>query len=197
MKKEDKIVDIGTGFGKSCFELLSNAYKSVVGFDINQEGINFANRKLSELPKNIQARCSFQVQDALNTNFDPNSFDHGIMQAFLTTLTTPEHRQNALEEARRIIKPTGGLYLAVFIQTWFINKYRIKYEIGEEETNERGSFNVYNKETGEVEYMAHHYSERELSYLLKKTGFKIEEYTYEKFTTRSGNIVNGCVIYAK
>ena len=139
--------------------------------------------------------CRLLVEDALETNFKSGEFDVGIMQAFLTTITTPEDRLKALKEARRIIK--GGLYLAVFMQTWHNKKMREKYELGEKETGERGSFFAYNKKTGEMEYKAHHYSEYELVYLLEESGFKIESFQYEVFTTRSGNIVNGATIWAK
>ena len=135
--------------------------------------------------------------DALKTDFKDNYFDHGIMQAFLTTITTVEDRIKVLKEARRIIKPNGGLYLAVFIQTWHIEKYRKKYEKGERETGELGSFYAYDKNTGKLQYMAHHYTERELSYLFKNAGFKIEYFKYEVFTTRSGNKINGAVIYCR
>jgi hypothetical protein len=83
------------------------------------------------------------------------------------------------------------------MQTWHIDKYMKKYENGEKDTGELGSFYAYDKQTGQLQYMAHHYSERELSYLLKDAGFLIEYFKYEVFTTRSGNKINGAVIYCR
>lgn len=149
-----------------------------------------------ELPIGIKDLCKFDVRDALGTGYEDAEYDVGIMQAFMTTLTKPEYRNKALKEARRIINSDGGLYLAVFMQTWHKEKYLIKYEEGESETHELGSFNAYNIKTGEFQYQAHHYSERELVYLLRNSGFKIDSWEYKVFTTRSGNKVNGAVIWA-
>lgn len=191
------IVDIGCGYGKTSFELVSKGYGPIVGFDINPAGINFAKETLKNIPEQYKDMIKFEIRDALKTEFPDNSFDAGIMQAFLTTMTTPEDRLAALKETRRIIKPSGGLYIAVFVQTWHTEKYLKKYENGERETGERGSFYAYNKKTGELEYQAHHYSEHEIVYLLKEAGFSIIEFEYKKFTTRSGNKTNGAVIWAR
>jgi len=193
----ETIVDIGCGYGKTCFELIYKGYGQITGFDINDDGIKFAIGKLKQLPENLKNMCRFEIEDALETSYEDNSFDHGIMQAFMTTITTVEQRQVVLREARRIIKPSGGLYLAVFFQTWHIEKYMTKYEKGEKETGELGSFYAYNNKTGELQYMAHHYTERELTYLLLNAGFIIDHFNYETFTTRSGNKINGAVIYCK
>lgn len=190
------IVDIGCGFGKTCFELLSKNYSPVVGFDINDDGIAFAAQQLKSFSEEISNSCRFEVRDALNTNYEDNSFQVGIMQAFMTTLSKPEHRQKALTEARRIISKDGGLYIADFVQTWYSEKMLLKYEKGERETGERGTFNAYDKETGAFQYQAHHYTEHELVYLLRDSGFRIDTFQYHIFTTRSGNRVNGAVIWA-
>jgi len=197
IKKEEPIVDIGCGFGKTVFELASRNFGPVCGFDINVHGIENAMATAKTLPKEIRQKLRFEVEDALETSYSESEFTYGIMQAFLTTLSNDEHRKKALAEARRIISPQGGLYLAVFMQTWHNEKMRRKYEKGEKETGEVGSFKAYNKVTGELEYVAHHYSERELVCLLLEAGFCIEEFHYRVFTTRGGNRVNGAVVWAK
>ena len=71
-----------------------------------------------------------------------------------------------------------------------------RYEQGEKDTGELGSFQAVNVETGIVDYVAHHYSEREIVYLLIEAGFEPDQFSYKTFTTRSGNKVNGAVIWA-
>ena len=195
-RKEMKIVDIGCGYGKTCFELVLNGYDSIVGFDINQTGIEDASVRLNQLPKDISKNCTFIIDDALHTTFEDAQFDLGIMQAFLTTMTSKDHRIRALQEARRIIAPNGGLYLTVFMQTWHNNIYRKRYEKDAKVTGEEGSFNACDKETDEVLYQARHYTEKELVYLLDEAGFAIDHFKYETFTTRTGNEINGAVIWA-
>lgn len=197
IEPNQRIIDVGTGFGKVAFELLSDGYGPIVGIDINKNGIDFANKQLTELPDKYQGLCEFKQLNALDTGYDDNYFDHAIMQAFMTALCQPMDRIQVLKECRRIVKPSGGLYLAVFMQTWHSKTYRDKYEQGYKETGELGSFNVYDKDTGDLIYIAHHYTEKEISGLLLNAGFQIDYFNYEKFETRSGNIVNGAVIYAK
>ncbi|MBM3238588.1 class I SAM-dependent methyltransferase [Candidatus Poribacteria bacterium] len=196
IKHGDKIVDIGCGYGKTCFQLAFANYGPILGFDINISAIQYANEYLKKLSENIKSNLRFEVHDALCTQLNTDTFDVGIMQAFLTTLTTPEDRQKAMNEARRIIKRGGSLYLAVFIQTWHSEKYFVRYLKGIEETGEEGSFYVRNKETGQVEYQAHHYTEKEIILLLKNAGFSCSYFNYENFVSRSGNLVNGAVIWA-
>ena len=69
-------------------------------------------------------------------------------------LTGGVFRQSLLDKAY--------LYMAVFCQTWHSPYYRKRYIDGLKLTNEEGSFPVYNFETGKLEYITHHYSEKEL-----------------------------------
>ena len=42
LKKDDAIIDIGSGFGKISFDLYKKGYANIQGIDINQSGIDFA-----------------------------------------------------------------------------------------------------------------------------------------------------------
>ncbi|UTW59051.1 class I SAM-dependent methyltransferase [Kordiimonas sp. SCSIO 12603] len=189
------IIDFGCGFGKTCFEVATAGAKSVLGVDINQNGINFAKSHQQQYKENLP--IEFLCKDATNTELANDQFDLGIMQAFLTTLPSHNIRIQALTEARRLIKSDGGLYLAVFMQTWHSKTYRERYEKGLIETGEEGSFWATDTNTNKKVYQAHHFSEKELIYLLNTTGFEVKSFTYEKFQTRTGNYVNGAVIWAE
>lgn len=196
IRRGEPIIDIGCGFGRTSFEILENGYGTIVGCDINENGIRYANEVLSNLDEQSRTRCRFEIMDALRTEFHNGAFTFGIMQAFLTTLSVPEHRKLALAEARRVIKPDGGLYIADFIQTWHQERYRSRYEKDYKETGELGTFNAYDPDTGALLYRAHHYTEQELVRLLLDAHFQVEHLEYRVFTTRTGNEINGVVIWA-
>lgn len=190
------IIDIGCGEGTISLDLLAKGYGPTLGIDINDEGIERANQNLLKRPEEQRERGRFQRLDALNTGLDEHSFRCGIMQAFLTTLTTPQHRSAALHEARRVIHPKGGLYIAEFMQTWYNPMYYERYVKGERETGKKGSFLARDPESGEILYQSHHFSEKELVDLLLEAGFGIHSWAYERFQTRTGNIITGAIIWA-
>lgn len=191
-----KILDIGCGYGKTCFDLLDKHVDNITGIDINEKGIESAEGLLRAAPAELRSRCSFQHQDATQLSFDDGSFDLAIMQAFLTTLTRVEDRARALSEAKRVIRTGGYLYLAVFMQTWHSPIYRERYERGVVETGQTGSFQALDAKTQKVAYQAHHYDEKELVYLLLDAGFSISSFEYTKFKSRTGNSLNGALVLA-
>lgn len=193
LKKNYKILDIGCGYGKICIQLALKGH-FVEGIDINKSGIEEAKQTAKKL--NLTNKLKFRVGDATRLPYPNETFDIAIMQALLTAIVNKEDRNKIMKEAFRVLKPTGYLYLAEFGQTWHSDIYRERYLKDLPITKEEGSFLAYNKETGEVDYIAHHYTEKELVFLLINNGFKIDYFKIEKFTTRSGNKVNGFVIVA-
>ena len=160
------------------------------------QSIELAEKQKSDRYIPVEKPPRFIKCEASNTPLPDNNFDVGIMQALLTTLTTKAKRLACLMEARRIIKLSGGLYLAEFLQSWDVDTYGERYELGIKETGQRGSFIVRNTSTGKAEFEAHHYDENELSGLLDAAGFTIKSFEHQKFTTRSGDEINGVIIWA-
>lgn len=189
------IVDIGCGAGRICFDLLQQGYEPLTGIDQNVDCIRFANEKRNALPECKHKTCCFEKRSALDTGYESESFDVGIMMAVLTTLTTPEHRLQALRETRRILRKNGGFYLGEFMQTWHHSVYYDRYLQGEKDTGELGSFLAKDK-SGTISFQAHHFCERELVDLLHAAGFRIEHWQYNIVSTQTGNTVNGVVIWA-
>ena len=136
----------------------------------------------------------FLQADAAALPFANDIFDIAIMQAFLTTITTKEERNIILRETCRVLKPQGFLYLADFGQTWHLKLYRERYVNDLPLTKEEGSIIAYDQETREAAYIAHHFTEKELVFLLVENGFEIEFFKNDQFTTRTGNRVNGFVV---
>lgn len=187
----DGVLDIGCGCGDVCDQLVSAGF-DVMGVDINPEALKQAS--LSSKAKVHLGNPFFLQADATTLPFANETFDVAIMQAFLTTITTKEGRSKLIREACRILKPQGYLYLADFGQTWHSKEYRERYINDLPITKEEGSIIAYDQETREAAYIAHHFTEKELVFLLVENGFEIELFKNDKFTTRTGNRVNGFVV---
>ena len=194
LKTEDKILDIGCGFGKTCFDLYKKGYRSVTGIDINQTGIQLAQNYAAQ---NAIDELSFYTENAAILSFKNDSYTFAIMQAFLTTVAKKSERQLIFSEASRVLAPGAYLYIAEFAQSWHLPQYAKRYQSAISQGYEKGSFPVKNSKTGELEYVARHYTEEELKTLLADARFTIETLKPKNFTTRTGNIVNGIVIIAK
>ena len=194
LKKEDKVLDIGCGYGKTCFDLYKKGFRSVTGVDINPNGIELAQNFAA---KNGIVDLSFSTENAAMLSFKDNSYTFAIMQAFLTTVAKKSERQLIFSEASRVLAPGAYLYIAEFAQSWHLPQYEKRYQSAESEGYEKGSFPVLNSQSGELEYVARHYTEEELKTHLADAKFTIESFKPKNFTTRTGNIVNGMVIIAK
>lgn len=194
LKTNFKILDVGCGFGKTVFELEKLGYKNLFGIDMNPSGILYAKTKNKKLRKDLH----FRIGNVNNLNFNNNTFDFLITQAFWTTTTNIIERLKIAKEINRILKVGGVIYIADFIRTWNHAHYRKVYLQGVNEGLELGTFKAYNKKTGKFMYLAHHFTKHEFFELLTKSGFcKPIYYKSTIFTTQSGNKIKGCVLISK
>lgn len=197
LRESSKILDIGCGFGKISLELASSGY-SVTGIDVNVEAIRLSDTAAKDLDaNNIDEKAGFVVGNASDLPFQESSFDLAVMQAFLTTVPDTQERVRMIQEVFRVLKSGGYLYLVEFGQNWHLQLYRKRYLQDFPVTKEEGSFLVRNPGTGEVEFVAHHFTEKELVFLLVDSGFEIDYFRIEELRTKNGNKILGFVIVAK
>jgi ubiquinone/menaquinone biosynthesis C-methylase UbiE len=198
LEEGSKIIDIGCGFGKISLKLASLGY-SVTGIDINSEAISLSKAAGENLmlDEKMAEKVEFEVGSASELPFSGETFDLAVMQAFLTSVAETQERIKIMKEACRVLKPGAYLYIVEFGQNWHLKLYRNRYLQDFPLTKEEGSFLVKNPETGVVEYTAHHFSEKELVFLLLNCGFDIDYFRVEELKTRTGNIIYGFVIVAK
>lgn len=197
IKKGTRVLEYGCAWGRIAFQLQKKGY-NVVGFDVNEAEVERAKEFAKESNKKNKAQVGFDVADGTNLLYKDDSFDACIVQAFMTALIDPEHRERCLDEARRVLKPGGIIYLGVFGQTWDHPKYKVRYEQSYPITKEKGTFIVtVDGEVGSPEiYRAHHYSKEELKRLVKPR-FEIEEYKETTFNTYHKNKAKGFVVIGK
>ena len=193
-----KILDIGCGFGKVTLKLASLGY-SVTGIDINSEAIRLSKATAENLKLHgkMTGKAEFEIGNASGLPFSAQNFDLAVMQAFLTSVPDAREREVIMREAYRVLKPEGYLYLVEFGQNWHLKLYRNRYLRDFPVTKKEGSFLALNSDTGEIEYIAHHFSEKELVCLLVNCGFDIDYFRIEELKTRTGKKINGFVIVAK
>ena len=194
---DSKVLDFGCAWGRVPLELQEKGY-NVVGFDINEAEISKAQDFAKESNKKYTAQVQFDVANALKLPYEDNSFDACLMQAFMTTLTNPRHRTKVLDEAKRVLKNDGVLYMGVFGQTRENPKYKERYDAHFPITKEKGTFIVTKNGTPNTEeiYRVHHYTRDELSDLLTPR-FKVETFNDTIFTSYHGNKANGFIVVAK
>lgn len=193
-----KILDIGCGFGKISLGLSSLGY-SVTGIDVNTEAVMLSEAAAKDMAVDMKkkGKAEFRVGDASTLPFRESSFDLAVMQAFLTSVPDPKERARMVQEAFRVLKHGGYLYLVEFGQNWHLQLYRKRYLQDLAVTKEEGSFLARNPETGEVEFIAHHFTEKELVFMLVDSGFEVDYFKVEELRTRTGNEILGFVIVAK
>lgn len=185
------ILDVACATGNVSIELVSHGF-SVTSIDINHDALEMTAK--AAIDNNVPILPAFARATAVALPFADESFDVVIMQAFLTVVVLKEDRSKIIREACRVLKPDGRLYIADFGQTWHLELYRERYLRDLPVTKEEGSFLAYDEKTGEVAYTAHHFTEKELVFLLIDNGFEVEFFKRDTFVTRTGNRVNGFVV---
>ncbi|TQD24997.1 class I SAM-dependent methyltransferase [Methanolobus vulcani] len=188
------ILDVACATGNVSIKLASHGFL-VTSIDINRDALEMTAKAATE--NEIQMAPAFARATAVALPFAEECFDVVIMQAFLTVVGSKEDRSRIVREACRVLKPDGHLYIADFGQTWHSQIYRKRYLRDLPVTKEEGSFLAYDEKTGEVAYTAHHFTEKELVFLLIENGFEVEFFKRDTFMTRTGNRVNGFVVVGK
>lgn len=183
IKKEDKILDLGCGAGRTTFNLYKNGYKNIIGLDIADKLIDFAKSYSNKKNLNI----SFVVGDATKLNYSDNSFDVVIF-SFNGMQCIPglENRRNVLKEVYRILKP-GGYYIFTahdrhdpnnpqYLPFW--EKIENNWENGIKESSVECLGDLITTDPSGEEAFIHFSTIDELKKFINEQPFKIVEYDY-------------------
>ena len=173
VKKDDRILDIGCGYGRTLEELQNAGYNNLIGIDFSKEMIKLAKTKNPSI--------DFRPTNGSILDFPDDSIDSVILLAVLTCIPDKDNQKQLIGEVHRVLKKEGIIY----INDYLLNdtdmylerykKYQDKYEYGVFETSDGGVFR--------------HHSEEYLEELL--SSFKTEEVKTLKYTTMNGHTSNG------
>ncbi|MDP3093811.1 MAG: methyltransferase domain-containing protein [bacterium] len=163
-KDGNKILDIGCGNGR-----LLDLY---AGKGVDYTGIDNSFAQIEEAKK----RCpnnSFLVADALKLPFADKSFDKTFSVAVLHEIPSLEFRKAFLKEARRVLKDEGLLFLTAWDlrgRIGLILKYSFLKIIKRSGLDWGDIFIPWGSE---VQRYYHVFGKREISRLVKSSGFEI------------------------
>jgi len=190
-KSAKSILDVGCGCGRACFFLLENGY-SVVGVDVDKVHIESA---ITQAKKQcISEGAGFLVNDARYLCFPDSSFDAVTMLGVLTLVPKSE-RPKIVNEAFRVLKQSGCIFVEEFGRTWDNPVYAKRYREDLKVTGETGTITVKN-ETGKTLHFGHHFTPRELLALFAQ--FRLLRFEEDLFTSYyHRNWVKGYVVLAE
>ena len=103
VKKNQKILEIGVGTGLTLD--LYPPHCKITGIDISEKMIEQAKKRISKLKENNR-KITFKVMDALNLEFEDETFDAVIASYVITTVNDP---LKACQEMKRVCKKGGQI----------------------------------------------------------------------------------------
>jgi ubiquinone/menaquinone biosynthesis C-methylase UbiE len=172
--KEDKILDVGCGYGRILNELHSEGFKNLCGIDFSS---NMIERGRNQFPW-----LNLNVQEDKRIPYNDSSFDAIILFAVLTCIIDDDAQVFLMNEIKRVLKPDGILYVNDFLLNTD-ERNLDRYKLYEDKYNKYGIFEL---EEGAV--LRHH----DISWIESITAdfndIRFEEVTY---TTMNGNKSKG------
>jgi 2-polyprenyl-3-methyl-5-hydroxy-6-metoxy-1,4-benzoquinol methylase len=191
VREASSVLDVGCGTGSKIAELRALTAASILGIDINAAAIAVAKSKHGT------DGTRFLSADVLKPLEMEADFDVINMSAFLTCVVPKASRELIVKNCATHLSHKGLLVVSDFLQSWHLPLYRQRYERGESETGERGSFLVTDPASQASLYYAHHFSEPELQELLDAAGLALLTFRKTRFESAHHNVLDGFVLTAK
>lgn len=177
---EDRILDVGCGYGRTLNELYCKGYKNLYGID-------FSNKMIERGEKQFPWLNLIEQEDD-KIPFEDSSFESIILFAVLTCIVDDNHQISLINEIRRVLKPNGILYINDFMLNTDERNIE-RYMKFEEKYNKYGVF-----ELPEGAVLRHHDLNWIKSITKDFTDIKLEKVIY---ATMNGNKSNGFVYFGK
>jgi len=159
-------LDVGCGTGQ--LKIALPHHHSLIGIDQDESAIEEAQAQNYDNAK-------FAVASAENILFPDNTFDGTFLMGILGSVNQ-ETRAQITNEAIRVTKPEGTIYIAEFavitdpqIRTSFGKKWVDVYRDDEPKTGEAGTVIVLNPDQT-PKFLAHHFTDDELIKIAKNSG---------------------------
>lgn len=133
VSKEQKILDYGCGYGRTCEELWRCGYRNIIGVDTSEKMIERGKKEFPYLSLQIISNSCLQFED--------NSFDMVILFAVLTCVPTNQGQKQIIKESSRILKKGSLIYVSDY---WLQDddRNRKRYERSKDVYDTYGIFEV-------------------------------------------------------
>lgn len=107
LKKDNLILDLGCGAGRTTINMYKNGYKNIIGLDISDSFIDYAKKYCLKNNLNVD----FILGDATKLEYKDETFDAVIFSYNgMQCIPGKKNRDNVLKEVYRVLKP-GGVYI--------------------------------------------------------------------------------------
>jgi len=118
IKHNDKVLDLGCGYGRVALKLLEKA-KTIVGIDISKDNIELAMKTFDK-----HDNCEFFVMDAVDLKFADNTFDMVIcVQNGISAFKVDPLK--LINESIRVTKKGGTVLLSSYSEKFW--SFRLKW----------------------------------------------------------------------
>lgn len=174
VKRDQVILDVGCGYGRTLDELYHNGYRNLIGIDFSKGMIERGKRQFPYLDLRVKEDASIALADA--------SIDAVILFSVLTCIRTNQEQEELIQEIKRILKPQGILYVNDFL----LNTDERNLERYQKYKEIYGVYGVFELPEGAV---CRHHDEKWIRHLLQD--FSEQEYSLVTKTTMNGNQSNG------
>ena len=171
--KQNKILDIGCGAGRTTFGLFAEGYTNIEGADTSKVLIS----KAKAIAKSKKMKIKFYVDDALALDAKNETFDV-VLFSYNGLMTIPknENRLFAVSEIARVLKPNGLFIFTTHdrddyekdAKWWKLEKIKFDNGLADNRLVEFGDRII--EQNGE-ELFVHIPSTKEVYYLLDRCGF--------------------------
>lgn len=180
VRKSDRILDVGCGYGRTLQELYASGYTNLLGIDFSASMIARG--------KQMYPLLDLKTMESKRIDLPDNSSDAIILFAVLTCIVSNEEQLSLLREIRRVLRPNGILYINDFL----LNEDERNFTRYEKYAEKYSTYGVFELPEGAV--LRHH----DLAWVKKSTKdfepLKLEQVTY---TTMNGNRSNGYFYFGR
>lgn len=174
VNNDDKILDVGCGYGRTLNELYNMGYRNLIGIDFSKGMIERGIRQFPYL--------DLLVKKGENIDFPDSHFDAVILFAVLTCIPSDSEQRKLISEIERVLKPGGVLYINDFL----INTDERNVARYQKYVKQYGTYGVFELAEGAI---LRHHSE---DYIHELTAsFEQKQFEQLTFTTMNGHVSNG------
>ena len=195
ISKNDNILDLGCGAGRTTINLYKEGFTNIIGLDIAENLIHYAKNYSKEKDLNIE----FSIGDATKLDYKENTFDSAIFSYNgMACIPGEENRIKVLKEINRILKP-NGIYIFTAHnrddsgdKQYIWDEEKIKWDNGTQDKDlEMFGDRIAERNGGSA--FIHFYNIIEIKELLKNTNFKIIDYKLSsKISDESDKVKEFC-----